>query len=101
LNDYLISVHYLKDPSVKQGFQTKIQPQRPGGFSIASQRAPIGRLVNIFLKQTLNIPLSIVKLLITLWMVYQHTQSLQRYKDTGILPDSVAGEEENRSGISP
>jgi hypothetical protein len=31
-------------------------------------------------KQTLNILLSMVKLLITLWMVYQYTQSLQRYR---------------------
>ena len=29
-------------------------------------------------KQTLNIPLSMVNLLITLWMMYQYTQSLQR-----------------------
>jgi hypothetical protein len=47
-------------------------------------------------KQTLNIPLSMVKLLITLWInIPSH------YKDTGVLPNSVAGEEGNRSGISP
>jgi hypothetical protein len=49
-------------------------------------------------KQTLNIPLSLVKLLITLWMVYQYTL---HYTDTGVLPYSVAREEGNRSGISP
>jgi hypothetical protein len=39
-----------------------------------------------------------VKLLLILWMVYQYNQSL---KDTGVLPNSVAGEEGNSSGISP
>jgi hypothetical protein len=41
----------------------------------------------------LNIPFSMVMLLIILYMVYH-------YNDTGIFPDSVAGEEGNRSGIS-
>jgi hypothetical protein len=36
-------------------------------------------------KQTLNIPLSIVKLLITLWMMYQYTQSRQRYRCPSFL----------------
>jgi hypothetical protein len=75
----------------------QIQPQRPGRFSNAlPRRATIGRWVQ---KQTLNITLSTVKLLMTLWMVYQYTKSLQ--KDTGILLNSVAGDEGNRSGALP
>ena len=35
-------------------------------------------VVFLFLKHTFNIPLSMVKLLITPWMVYQYTQSLQK-----------------------
>ena len=53
-----------KVPQLSSEFQTQIQPQRPGRFSNASQS-----------KQTLNIPLCMVKLFITLWMVYQYTQS--------------------------
>ena len=44
----------------------------------------------------MNIPLCMVKLLITLWMVYQYTQSLQ---NTGILPNSVAGGKETTQGF--
>ena len=32
--------------------------------------------------QTLNMPLRMMKLLITLWMVYQYTQSLQKYRNS-------------------
>jgi hypothetical protein len=47
-------------------------------FSNALQRrSPIGTKKK---KQTLNIPLSMMKLFITLWMVYQYTQSLQGYR---------------------
>jgi hypothetical protein len=46
--------------------------------------------------QTLNIPLSMVKLLF-LWCINRPSD----YKDTGVLPKSVAGEEGNCSGISP
>jgi hypothetical protein len=42
-------------------------------------------------KTALDIPLSIVQLLIT----------PSHYKNAGALPNSVAGEEGNRSGISP
>jgi hypothetical protein len=48
-------------------------------------------------KQTLNIPLSMVKLLHFGWCINKHNH----YKDTGFLPNSVAREEVNRSGISP
>jgi hypothetical protein len=48
-------------------------------------------------KQTLNVPLSLVKLSVTLWMVYQYTQSLQ---NAGVLPNSFPGKQGNRSGIS-
>uniref|UniRef100_A0A674EKQ6 Suppressor of cancer cell invasion n=1 Tax=Salmo trutta TaxID=8032 RepID=A0A674EKQ6_SALTR len=44
-----------------------------GGFSMVNN-------CFFFVKQTSNIPSSLVKLLITLWMVYQYAQSLQRYK---------------------
>ena len=47
-----------------------------------------------FKKQTLNIPLSMVKILIKLWMVYVTTKIVA-------LPNTVAGEEGNPSGISP
>ena len=33
-------------------------------------------------KKTLNTPLSMVKLLITFWMVYQYTQSLQKIQES-------------------
>jgi hypothetical protein len=48
-------------------------------------------------KQPLS-TLSMVKLLITLWMVF-NTPS--HYNDTGVLPNPVAGEEGNLSVISP
>jgi hypothetical protein len=47
-------------------------------------------------KQKLNITLSMVKILITLWMVYIYTPS--HYNDTGVLLKSVAGKEGNRLG---
>jgi hypothetical protein len=72
-----------KVPQSSSEFQTQIQTQRPGRFSNASQRrSPIGRWIK---KQTLNILLSMVKLLMTLWMVYQYTQSLQRYRCRKLL----------------
>ena len=48
-------------------------------------------------KKTLDIPLSMFKLLITLLMVYKYT--LSSSKITGLLPNSVAGEEGNRSKL--
>jgi hypothetical protein len=77
LNDYGISVATYNYQSSSE-FQAQIQPQRPGRFSNASQRVPIDSWVKKM--QTLNIPKSMVKLLIMLWLVYQYTQSLQRYK---------------------
>jgi hypothetical protein len=47
-----------------------------GGFPIPLKE---GQLL-VDKKQTFDIALSMVKLLITLWMVYQYTQSLQRYR---------------------
>jgi hypothetical protein len=59
-----------KVPQSSSEFQAQIQPQRPRRFSSASQRrTPFGRT-----------PLNVVKLLITFWMAYQYTQSLQRYR---------------------
>jgi hypothetical protein len=56
-------------------------------------------LVDGFLKkQTLNMPLSMVKLLVTLWRVCINPPS--HYKDTGVVPNTVAAEEGNHSGIS-
>ena len=63
-------------------------------FSNASQRQPIGRWVKK--KQTL-IPLSMVQLLHFGWCI----NTASHYKDTGVHRYSVAGDEGNRSGISP
>ena len=69
-----------KVPQSSSEFQAQIQPQRPGKFfNVSKRRPPIGRWVKEIAKQT-NTPLSRVKLLIRLWMVYQFTQSLQRYQ---------------------
>ena len=88
LNDSLISIPHtqLSVRSRQQWSSKQIQPQRPGRFSNASQRVPIDRWVKKKEKKkklTLNIPLSMVKILITLWMVYQCTQS--HYKETGVF----------------
>ena len=89
---------FIKVPKSSSEFQTQIHPQSPGRLSNASQIwAPIGRWVKKKKKLTLNIPLSMVKLLHFGWCI--DIQS--HHKDTGVLPNSVAGEEGNTSGISP
>ena len=55
-------------------FKHRFYHKDQGGFPIPHKEGQL--LVKI--KQTLNISLSMVKLLITLLMVYQYTQSLQR-----------------------
>jgi hypothetical protein len=62
-----------KFPQSSSEFRTQIQPQRPGRFSNASQkRAPIARLIN----------------------------TSSHYKDTGVLPNGIAGEEGNHSMVT-
>ena len=73
---YPTHIIFCKVPQSSSEYQTQIKPQRPGRFSNTSQRrAPIGRLVQIK-KQTLNIPLSMVKLLHFGWCV--NTPSFRR-----------------------
>jgi hypothetical protein len=51
-------------------FKHRFNHKDQGGFSMPQRRALIGRHVK---KQTLNIPLSMMKLFIQRWMVYQYT----------------------------
>ena len=68
-----------KVPQSSSEFQTQIQPQRPGRFSNALQRmAPIGGWVKN--ETAMNVCLNMVNLFISLWMLYQNTESLQRYR---------------------
>ena len=68
-----------KVPQFGSAFQTQIQPQRPGRYSNASQRrASIGRWVKIKIAD-IEYPFEHGEV-ITLWMVYQYTHSLQRHR---------------------
>ena len=82
-------------PQSNSEFQSQIQPQRPGSFTNASQRrAPIGRWV----KKNRH------------WNRFEHGEVINytlggvsntpsHYKDTSFLPNLVAREEGNHSGI--
>ena len=91
-----------KVPQLSIVFQTQNQPQTPGRFSKASQiRAPIGRCVTekggkadieyLFEHG------EVIKLLHFGWCI----NTPGHYKDADVLPNSVAGDKGNLSGISP
>ena len=86
-----------KVPHSSSEFPTLIQPQRPGRFSNASQRRePIGRWVQI--KMNIKYPFEHSLVInYTLDGVSIHPVTT---KIVGMLPNSVDGEEGNRSGIS-
>ena len=95
---YPTHTNICKVPQLSSELQTQIQHHRPGRFSNALQRRePIDRWVKI---QKAGIE-----------FLFEHGEvinyfglcinSPSHYKDAGVLPNSVAREEENCSGISP
>jgi hypothetical protein len=94
-SQYSTNIFICKVSQWSSKFQTQTQSQRPGRFSNASQTAPIGRWVK---KEDVE-------------YLFEHGEVINyildgintpsHYKDTGVLPNSVAGEEGNCSGISP
>jgi hypothetical protein len=98
LSLYLTYTIICKVPQLSSEFQAQIQPQRPGRFSNALQRrAPIGRCVKIK-KEDIGYPFEHGEVInYTLDGVSIHPVTTK----IGVLPNSVAGVEGNRSGISP
>ena len=79
-------------------FQKQIQPQRPCRFWNASQRrAPIARWV----KKKAGIEYPFEHGEVIHYTLEGNINTPSPYKDTGVLPNSVAVEEGNRLGILP